>query len=46
MRAMRHGVVFTNPSKGAITGGINLLEQEPEWMSGKYHSVTIEREIK
>jgi len=32
--------------QGAIAGGINLLEQEPEWMSGKYHSVTIVREIK
>jgi hypothetical protein len=42
---MRHGVAVTNPSKGAIAGGINLLEQEPEW-TGKYHSVTIVREIK
>jgi hypothetical protein len=34
------------PSKGAIADGINILEQEPEWMSGKYHSVRIGREIK
>jgi hypothetical protein len=43
---MRHNAVFTKPSKGTIAEGINLLEQEPEWISGARSPVTIARELK
>ena len=45
--AAREDRVLSGPAiTFTITEGINLLEQDPEWMSGKRRSVTIVSEIK